>query len=370
MARAPGAGAAPLAAALVLLLAAASLLAPGLAPPPSGRGGSVVDERGVRVAIPPGPQRVALYMGIGAGEYLVDGAQPRGLSVQANSDNAFVLHSAYLNRALPDLRQVRTSLKDTEGPTANVEALLAARPPVLLVTWARLADRFERVGLPVVGMLGLSTPERHLDNARIFTAVAGRPERDAGLRARYAAARASVARAIAQLGPEPRPRLATVEFPSAGPLRAFPLAPDEAEAAGGRDALPIHGGAAFIDAERLLAADPDVLVVPWPGATLSTTPARLAASPVFRSLRAVRCGQAYAAPPGVTGYAWSLVEEPVRYRWLAETLHPRLPDALAGYTASTYAAAFGVRPTSGELATLLSTGLNPPGHPSPPACAR
>jgi iron complex transport system substrate-binding protein len=113
-----------------------------------------------------------------------------------------------------------------------------------------------------------------------------------GLRARIAALQAHVAR---QCGP--RPRVLVLEW-SDPPMSGGHWTPDLARLAGGECVLGNPGANSRVLAwEAIASADPDVVIVAPCGYGLEATLAaatELEAQPLWRSLRAVRDGRAYA----------------------------------------------------------------------------
>lgn len=155
------------------------------------------DERGAKVALPRTVGTQAVFMGIGVGEYLIVTRDPSNILTSPTDANLRIINSSLMRRAFPSLERLRTTLNLDETGTANIEVLLLERPDVV-VTWSRLAEGFERVGLVTVGLAPISSVDRFTQNASIFADIVGRPERAGDLLARSRDARAEIAREVAK----------------------------------------------------------------------------------------------------------------------------------------------------------------------------
>ncbi len=251
--------------------------------------------------------------------------------------------------------------------TANVEAVLAQRPDLVLDygstrgTYVSLADRVQaQTGLPVLlldGTLRL-IPRTYrllgeiLDRRDAAAARAGAAERILEAAERHAAT----------LRAAGRPRVLYVRGPRgtqaglAGSINTeiIEFAGAENVAASGLGA----GSLAQISSEQALAWDPDWVVGIHPG-----FPAFAAQDPVWRSLRAVRAGRLVLAPS--LPYGWidfpPSVNRLAGLLWLPVLFGQAPAAGLADALVDLYELLFHRRPDRGRIDALLRPAL-----PAPP----
>jgi iron complex transport system substrate-binding protein len=252
------------------------------------------------------------------------------------------------------------------GGTANVEAVLAAKPDLIVdsgslgPTYASLADKVQaQTGIPYILLDGslANTPEAY----RQLGAALGR-QADADARAADAEALAgAVARAVAPIPEDRRPRVYYARGPRgletgfAGSINT-----ELVEAAGGRNVAE-DGGSRLgnVSPEQVLAWDPDVIVTLDPAFA-----AALRADPLWRDIRAVRTGRIYVAP--LQPFPWfdapPGVNRLIGLRWLAGLLHPDLfPTAMPEVVRDFYHRFYHVELDAGRAAALLDAAA--PGAP-------
>ncbi len=112
---------------------------------------------------------------------------------------------------------------------------------------------------------------------------------------------------------------------------------------------PKNGDADF---EFILRADPEVIFLDPSGTGDALLPKDLYGNPQWRSLRAVRSRRVYQMP---TLPLFALpVEDPIRWQWLAEILHPdRVPPSMRAEVRETLQLAYHYTPTDADLDRLL-----------------
>ena len=250
------------------------------------------------------------------------------------------------------------------GGTANVEAVLAAKPDLIVdvgslgATYASLADRVQaQLGIPYVLLDGgfAGVPQTY----RRFGALLGR-ETDAEAMAREAGALAdTVTRRIAAIPDGRRPRVyyargaRGLETGFSGSINTEVL-----EAAGARNVSQDGGGRlGNVSPEQVLAWDADAIVTLDPAFAASVRTDAL-----WRDMRAVREGRVYVAP--LQPFPWfdapPGVNRLIGLRWLAGLLHPDLfPEPMGETVRAFYRRFYHVDLDAAQVAALLA----PPGPP-------
>ncbi|MCJ2097030.1 iron ABC transporter substrate-binding protein [Methylobacterium sp. J-072] len=246
------------------------------------------------------------------------------------------------------------------GGTANVEAVLAAKPDLIVdsgslgPTYASLADRVQaQTGIPYILLDGAfsTMPETY----RQLGAALGRQE-DADALAAYAQALTdAVAKAVGSLPESQRPRVYYARGPRgletgfAGSINTELL-----EAAGARNVAQDGGGRlGTVSPEQVLAWNPEVIV------TLDPTFAATARTdPIWKDVKAVQTGRIYLAP--LQPFPWfdapPGVNRLIGLRWLAGLLHPDLfPEPMSDVVRAFYRRFYHVELDAEEAAAILSS---------------
>ena len=168
-----------------------------------------------------------------------------------------------------------------QGP--NVEQCVALRPDLVIVqgeTWdkARVEQWQTQIGAPVAALVPKSLATLRADIQKLATWT-GKPNRAAALNAKLRAASSTLrAKAFIEIGRSP------LYTAGSGTLV------DEVIRAGGfQNAAPVRGYQAF-GTESLLAAQPDVYVVPS-GGTRADALKQLRAHPALSKLKCVQAGR-------------------------------------------------------------------------------
>lgn len=213
---------------------------------------------------------------------------------------------------------------DALAPSA--ELILAARPDVVLASFpaGKLRGTLEAAGLPWVGLSPQDLSAVGRDLERVGT-LCGRAA--AGREAAQALATA-LAVTAERIAGAPAPRV-YLELDHAAGGKAWTPGVDTfaaavLRAAGARSAFDSLVGWPQIGTEAIVAADPDVVLLAWPGEA-GDAPARFAARPGLGALRAVREGRVYRVDAAIFGRPGPRVAAAVAT--LAALLHPTLGGA-------------------------------------------
>ena len=246
-----------------------------------------------------------------------------------------------------------------ESGDVNIEALISARPDVVLMAyggtlpkWLPMADTY---GIPVFMMPNMSLADLKT-TARMTGEVLGPRE----------SARASdwiryfddnirrVTSVTSKIPSRERPR---VLHTATGTILTIDgvntVIDDWITVAGGINAADVGGNARPISMEQIAAWNPDVIVV---GTAPNEANRRaIMSDPRWRQINAVRTGRVYVNPTGV--YLWDRhsAEAALQVLWAAKTLHPeRFPDLdLGKETKAFYARFFNHTLTDAEYQTIM-----------------
>ena len=248
--------------------------------------------------------------------------------------------------------------------TANVEAVLAQRPDLVLdygsvgATYVSLADRVQaQTGLPDLLLDGTLAriPETYASLGDIL-------DRQAAAAVRADAARTILAEAQAAadlLRSRGRPSVYYARGPRgletglAGSINTEVLEFAGAENVAARSLGA--GGLAQVSAEQVLAFDPDWVIAGDPR-FFAAAPA----DPVWSALRAVRAGRIVLAPGVPHGWidAPPSVNRLLGLVWLPVLFGAQPADALEARVADLYGLLFGRRPDPAQLAPLLRDAMS------------
>ena len=249
------------------------------------------------------------------------------------------------------------------GDTANAEAVLAARPDLILdygstgPTYASLADRLlSQTGLPSLLLDGALSrmPETFLMLGEIL-------DRREAAEARAAAAERLLAEATdgaASLRARGRPRVYYARGPRgletglAGSINTESIEFAGAENVAGGDAGA--RGLGQVSAEQVLAWDPDLIVATDPRFAMAAR-----TDPVWSGLRAVRAGRITVAPTVPNGWVDfpPSVNRLLGLLWLPVLLGTRPADGLAERIGDLHALLYHRRPDEAQLVPLLRAAL-------------
>ena len=220
------------------------------------------------------------------------------------------------------------------GANAEIETLLAFNPGAYLGSKWGSIPLLRRLGFSALYEEGNTTnqDEGSFLSARVQTALIGHPERGEALIAGY---RRSFEELEQELQPEmlsSRPRVLVMGSSTIDPSRLHivtvsssyqlylpPAGVDNASA--GKTGLRL-------DAERVLAIDPDIIFLMGrsdgraQGYMPEQGPQEFMSDPRWRGLKAVREKRVYRMPGTYPGILAGLVFQPLWVRWMAEIAHP------------------------------------------------
>ena len=275
--------------------------------------------------------------------------------------------SATRPEALPFLDQRTRALPaygrlTGRGGTANVEAVLAAKPDLIVdagslgPTYASLADRVQaQTGIPYILLDGSFA--RMPETYRQLGAALGRQAEADALAAYADDLMGTVAKAVDPIPENQRPRVYYARGPRgletgfAGSINTEVL-----EAAGGRNvAQGGDGRLGAVSPEQVLAWNPEVIVTLDPAfATAVRT------DPLWRDVKAVQAGRIYVAP--LQPFPWfdapPGVNRLIGLRWLAGLLHPDLfPQPMSEIVRDFYHRFYHVDLDAAQAAALLAGPL-------------
>jgi len=245
------------------------------------------------------------------------------------------------------------------GGTANVEAVLALRPDLIVdvgstgPTYASLADRVQaQTGIPYVILDG--TFAKTAETYRRLGDLIGEASGAAALAAYAEATLKDVTAKLAALPEGRRPRVYYARGPRgletapAGSLNAELL-----DIVGARNVAVATGqpGLATVSPEQVLAWNPDVIVTQDPAFRKA-----VATDPLWAGVKAVRERRVVQAPTLPFGWfdAPPGANRLIGVRWLAGALYPDLfPQPLSEATRDFYRRFYHIDLDAGEVDTLL-----------------
>ncbi len=310
-----------LAAALLCALLAAALAAVARTPPVPARpwacslaeAADVVAARGLAFIGPPW-----------LSEYLLVSRQP-GSVVEMSAPVRIGFVRSLASRLYPDVAHVPNA---TFGSAylVNVEDLLRRAPAVAVQ--AIFADRLLAHGLCAVPIgANYGTDAGIAGHAKLYSTIAGSPERGPSLLSRFEGDMGALAHDLAALPGGHAPRVLVMGIARHGAISAqggrHPATAFIARAGGVNALLDVRSLGVRLDTERLFALDPDAVFLVQALAGDTPSPEALRSSRMGR-LRAVAAGRVFALPTEWTMMD-SVVATPSYERWMAERLHPGMP---------------------------------------------
>lgn len=244
--------------------------------------------------------------------------------------------------------------------TANLEALLAAAPDLILTMDRSSAQTLRRVGLPAF-QLSWAEPGDVKTAIALLGELFGNPAAAQRYAARFDGTIGEVERLLRQAQP-PRPRV--LYFGPRTLSRPHPIADWWIQAAGGTSVTAGLPGNGAFNLEQLLAWDPDILIVSNPDEAASVL-----ADPRFAPLKAVRARRVLVTPCGAHLWGNRTAEQPLTVLWAAKQFHPQVFAGidLVERTRSFYRDLFGARLSRAQVAEILAGGpkRRDAGTPSP-----
>jgi iron complex transport system substrate-binding protein len=235
----------------------------------------------------------------------------------------------------------------------NVEAILLARPDVVLTMHRAGVDLLARTGIPTI-YLAWREPEDVKTCMTLLGEVFRRPEHAVRYRRYFDDTLARVRPALQPVPMSARPKVlyfhpATLTQPRLIAEWWIPAAGGISVTDDGRTAE-----SRTFSLEQVVLWDPDILIVTGPNdVTL------LRSDPTFRRLKAVQNGRIYVVPVGAHTWANRTAEQPLTVLWAAKTFHPERFATLdlAAETKAFYRDFFGYTATEAQIAEILSGTL-------------
>ena len=318
----------------------------------------VFDARGEKVPIPLPFNGSVIYAGIVMPNYLLVTRDPGSIVNFPAFRRRGGLQDQLIARVFPLFAKEQGRLA-FNGGTGDLEGMLASRPSALF-TWAYMTDKFEALGLPAIGVRNTQKESEIFDCVRMYAQAVGTPER-----AKYLIDEARwkdqvLAQELGPLSETERPRVLALYITPEGRISGTYGARHVVNVfwarGGARNAISTELDAVHLDAERVLRLDPDVILLEG---VPPLSPLSFAHDPKWSTLRAVRTHRVYRQPPGLDGFMWNIIDNPLYSRWLAELLHPdRVQPRLRAEMRDTYLHELGYQASDADLDTALAVSEN------------
>lgn len=279
----------------------------------------------------------SLVFAVGSGDRIINGLPEFALQPRWNYQHQFA----------PQLTG-RPSLANADR-SANIEALLAASPDLILTMDRNTAQTLRRVGLPAF-QLAWDKPEQVKSAITLLGNLLGRPALAQRYNTRFNALTSEVTRILQQTRPS-QPRV--LYFNPRTLSRPHPIADWWIHAAGGRSVTASMAGNGAFNLETLLAWDPDILIV-----SSQDEAGRVLSDPRFAPLKAVRTRRVLVTPCGAHIWGNRTAEQPLTVLWAAKKFHPQAfaEIDLIERTQSFYRDLFGTSLTRAQIAEILAGG--------------
>lgn len=305
-----------------------------------------------------GPARRVVTIPLPAASMIVAVNGGPDVLVGMNPASLAAMRDSYLGEIYPQLLALPSDVAGSDF-SPSIESILRLAPDVV-IQWGNrssgIIEPLRSAGLQVA-QLTSGTQEDLEAAALLYGRLLGRQDRADrmvdGMRQRLQAVRAG----LPDLGAA-RPKvlyLRTVErsFTVGGGVSYNHFVIDLV--GGVNPAVDLRSEQAEVDLERILAWDPDVILV---GTFDAGTPETLYANPALAGVRAVRDRRVYKIPVG--GYRWDppSQESPLMWRWLAGLVHGTGAPGLRAEVVAEYEFLYGRGPTDAQLDTILQTGAN------------
>ncbi len=316
----------------------------------------IVDAQGDPVRVRNTPGEIDVFSGPGIGPYVIVSRSVAGLVGTRDTYDELVSADPLLRRAYPGIEHVPRPLS-LHGPEAASTELLFRRDPRAIVTVPWAAKLFAGYGLPALSVDLKGNDKAIIEGTRMQAEIVGDPARGAALIARYRAALTTIAAETKGL---PKPRTLAIATEAGNRITYYdrPLTPKLFAVAGAAYAAPKGSGA--LDPERLLALDPEVIILLPTRFTYPQSPlAAFLAQPWSQGLQAVRARRVYAVPPLFVPLGGDIVQLPLYTRWLAELVHPQaLQSEMRRQTIAAALRELRVTPTVAEIDRALAVDAN------------
>ncbi|MBM3547573.1 MAG: ABC transporter substrate-binding protein [Alphaproteobacteria bacterium] len=228
-------------------------------------------------------------------------------------------HWKYQTVFAPNVASKPTMQQPNREP--NVEAIMHAKPDVVLTMHREHVETLASRGVPVV-FLSWQQPEEVKECMRVLGEVFGKPERSARYQRYFDDTMARVSAAIAPVAAARRPTV--LYFQPSNLTQPRLIAEWWIPAAGGVSVTDDgrQTESKTFSLEQLVKWDPDILIVTEPKDVELVKKDR-----VFSQLKAVKSGKVHVVPVGAHTWSNRTAEQPLTVLWAVETFHPgRLKD--------------------------------------------
>lgn len=325
-------------------------------------GERITDQNGRTVIIPDHVARVATLTIPGASMAMaVDLGAKRLAAIHPASRSEIA--EGILGKMFPAARQIRSDAAG-ESFMPNIEALLAARPDVVL-QWgdrgSEIVAPIEKAGLPVV-TLRYGKSEFAGDWLSLFgTALTGRSRRGAELEQHFRQVHAEIENITLRIPEQKRPKVLYLYRANGN---AFQVAGNNTSMnsdivlAGGSNVAGRLPGFVQIGTEQLLAWAPDLILLN--NFEKGVAPKQLYESRMLASIPAIRDKRVYLYPQG--GFRWDppSQESPLAWRWLLSIIHPMSATKtnLRDEITRSYKTLYGYTPSDRDIDHILRIDEN------------
>ncbi|WP_214371087.1 ABC transporter substrate-binding protein [Pseudonocardia sp. H11422] len=340
----------------VTALPALAACAPA-APAPDTAALTVTDLAGQTLTLD-GPARRVVTIPLPAASMVVAVHGGPDVLVGMNAASLAAMRSSYLGAVHPQLLALPSDVAGSDF-APSIESILRLSPDVV-IQWGNrssgIIEPLRNAGLRVA-QLTYGTQEDLEGAALLYGRLLGRQDRAermvTGMRERLRAVRTQTPGLAAARPKVLYLRMAERSLTVGGGASYNHFVIDLA--GGVNPAADIPAEQAEVDLERILAWDPDIILV---GTFDAATPATLYANPALAGVRAVRERRVYKVPVG--GYRWDppSQESPLMWRWLAGLVHGTGAPGLRAEVVAEYEFLYGRGPTEAQLDTILQTVPN------------
>ncbi len=235
----------------------------------------------------------------------------------------------------------------------NVEEMLAANPDVVIQWGYReedIIEPMERVGIPVVAF-SWGTYEIEAEQIAMLGKILGKEDRATAILDWHKQVRDQVDAAVTDIPEEERKRIIFMSNFSEDELAAWGRDELIFQVPGLRNVVyeaGIEQGTAIIDAEQLLAWDPDIVFLNF--FNHAATPQDVYDDPRFQGLKAVQNRQVYKSPRITSNSN----ETPLLWAWFASVAYPdRFSFDHMTEIGKQFEAMYGAAPTTEDVEQIL-----------------
>lgn len=285
----------------------------------------VVDARGKQVHIALPFHGTVLTRGTQIPPYLEATLQPDTILAATAFDMGNRVRNHIIGKIFPQVADnpriwSTKGISDTNGPKVEIERMLLFNPGVYM-GWYTLAEPVERVGLPFLAFNEAERTEEDLEQpTHLYADAVGDPERGNRVVAKNRTLFDELDKEFRPKDVTQRPSYLYLITHRDGVIREIGQANAYTRFfqphTGTVDASTCQTGFTVVEAEHVIAEDPDFIVLgPQP---LVDKPNQFSKDPRWRALKAVVNHRVYRAPPGIDYF----IDDAFYTRWQAELAHP------------------------------------------------